>query len=107
VLELDPHLNVLVGVSNIGKSSVSRALSCLLFNQWDKSWVRTGSKFARISVTTDTGVEVIREKGEKINRYLLTVPGGQRVLYLEVITWIGLSVKSTEIRTKYRRKLPL
>lgn len=81
VLDLDPNLNVLVGVSNIGKSSVSRALSCLLFNQWDKSWVRSGCKFARISLFTDTGIEVVREKGEKVNRYVLTLPGGQSQVF--------------------------
>lgn len=81
VLDLDPHLNVLVGVSNIGKSSVSRALSCLLFNQWDKSWVRSGTKFARITVVSDTGIEVVREKGEKVNRYILTLPGGQPQIF--------------------------
>ncbi len=65
---LSPNLNILVGVSNVGKSSVARALSLILFNKWDKSWCRFGAKYCRVTIQTDTGIEVVREKGEKINR---------------------------------------
>jgi DNA repair protein SbcC/Rad50 len=71
---LSPNLNILVGVSNVGKSSVARALSLVLFNQWDKSWCKFGAKYCRVSVLTDSGVEVVREKGDKVNRYILRIP---------------------------------
>ena len=72
---LSPNLNILIGVTNVGKSSVARALSLILFNQWDKSWVRFGAKFCRITLLTNTGIEVIRDKGDKVNRYVLRLPG--------------------------------
>jgi len=71
---LSPNLNILVGVSNVGKSSVARALSLVLYNQWDKSWVRYGSKFCRITLETSTGIVVVREKGDKVNKYTLRLP---------------------------------
>jgi DNA repair protein SbcC/Rad50 len=72
---LSPNLNILVGISNVGKSSVARALSLILFNKWDKSWCRFGTKYCKVTIQTDTGIEVMREKGEKINRYILRLPG--------------------------------
>lgn len=81
IFNLDNRLNILVGVSNVGKSSVARALSLLLFNTWDKSWVRFGAKYCRITITTDTGTEVVREKGDKANRYILRLPNVPEQLF--------------------------
>src|SRR5690348_14801743 len=78
---LSPNLNILVGISNVGKSSVARALSLVLFNQWDKSWCRFGAKFCRVTLAMSTGGEVVREKGEKINRYILRLPGQSEQLF--------------------------
>jgi exonuclease SbcC len=78
---LSPNLNVLVGVSNVGKSSVARALSLILFNQWDKSWVKFGAKHCRVTIMTDTGISVIREKGEKVNKYILFFDGASATTY--------------------------
>jgi|SRR6185295_13847111 len=78
---LSPNLNILVGVSNVGKSSVARALALVLYNQWDKSWCRFGAKYCRITLETSTGVVVIREKGDKVNRYILRSPGSPEQLF--------------------------
>ncbi len=78
---LSPNLNILVGVSNVGKSSVARALSLVLYNQWDKSWCRFGAKYCRITLETNTGVVVIREKGDKVNRYILRLPSQPEQLF--------------------------
>src|ERR1035437_8616061 len=78
---LSPNLNILVGVSNVGKSSVARALSLVLFNQWDKSWCKFGTKYCRISIKTNTGIEVVREKGDKVNRYILRLQGQSEQLF--------------------------
>src|SRR5277367_6812145 len=69
----DKGLNLVVGSSNQGKTSLVRALSLVLYNQWDKSWVRVGSAFCKITLTMDNGITVIREKGEKVNKYILQV----------------------------------
>jgi exonuclease SbcC len=79
--ELSPHLNILVGVSNVGKSSVARALSLVLYNQWDKSWVRFGTKSCRITLETSTGITVVREKGDKLNRYILRLPNSPEQVF--------------------------
>jgi exonuclease SbcC len=78
---LSPNLNILVGVSNVGKSSVARALSLVLYNQWDKSWCRYGAKFCRITLETSTGLVIIREKGDKVNRYILRSPDSPEQLF--------------------------
>ncbi len=78
---LSPNLNILVGVTNVGKSSVARALSLVLFNQWDKSWCKFGAKYCRITLETSTGIMVVREKGEKINRYILRLPNQPEQLF--------------------------
>ena len=39
----------IVGRSDIGKSATRRALQSVLFNEWDKSFIRTNSKEAKIS----------------------------------------------------------
>ncbi len=74
-LQLHPQLNVIVGTGNSGKTAIVRALSFVLFGQWSPSWVRHGAKFCRITLSTDTGVEVVREKGDKVNRYIITKDG--------------------------------
>jgi len=71
----DKGLNVLVGVSNSGKTSIARALSLVLYNTWDKSWVRNGSLFAQVTLMMESGITVVRKKGDKVNEYTLTVPG--------------------------------
>jgi len=78
---LSPNLNILVGVSNVGKSSVARALSLILYNQWDKSWCRFGAKYCRITLETSTGITVIREKGDKVNRFILRSPASPEQLF--------------------------
>jgi DNA repair ATPase RecN len=78
---LSPNLNILVGVSNVGKSSVARALSLVLFNQWDKSWCKFGAKYCRITLETSTGIVVVREKGDKVNRFILRLPSQPEQLF--------------------------
>jgi exonuclease SbcC len=73
--EFDRGLNILVGSSNQGKTACARALSLVLYNIFDKSWPRVGSSFCTVTLTMDSGVVVIRKKGEKINQYILQVPG--------------------------------
>jgi DNA repair protein SbcC/Rad50 len=69
----DKGLNLVVGSSNQGKTSLVRALSLILYNTWDKSWVKVGSAFCKITLMMDNGITVIREKGEKVNKYVLQV----------------------------------
>ena len=111
VFNLDKGLNVIVGLSNSGKSSLSRALSLLLFNTWDKSWVRFGSKYCRVTIQTDTGIEVVREKGEKINRYILRLPNQSEQLFesfgISVPEAVQQALKIQEVQIDTTDKLNL
>lgn len=78
-LQLHPQFNALIGTGNSGKTAVVRALAFVLFGQWSPSWVRHGAKFCRITLLTSTGVEVVREKGDKVNRYIITQNGTPQV----------------------------
>jgi len=61
-------MNLIVGLSNSGKSAIIRALACVVNNRWEKSMVRTGYEFCRVRVETERGwVEC--ERGEKVNRW--------------------------------------
>ena len=61
-------MNLIVGLSNSGKSAIIRALACVVDNRWEKSMVRTGYEFCRVRVETEKGwVECA--SGEKINRW--------------------------------------
>lgn len=80
-LDFHPNFNCIVGTGNVGKSSIVRALGCILYGQWEPSWVRFGATSAKISLTTDAGVKVIREKGEKVNKYTVQKPGEKDQVY--------------------------
>ncbi len=71
-LDLDlSAVNIIVGETNKGKSSILRALSAVLFNSIEgSSFVRKGSDNSRIEVLVD-GHEIVLEKGKGCNRYLV------------------------------------
>lgn len=81
VIDFHPNFNVIRGTGNSGKSSIVRALSCILYGVWEGRWVRDNEKTCKLSLVMDNGVEVIREKGEKVNKYTLRVPGFSEQVY--------------------------
>lgn len=81
VLNFHPNFNCIVGTGNSGKSALVRALSFILFGQWEQSWVRNGASLCRITLEMDNGTVVIREKGAKVNRYIAQVPGLAQQIY--------------------------
>lgn len=59
-------LNLLVGESNSGKSSIIRSAAAVVNNQWSKEMVRNGCNSCKVKMETEHGwVEC--ERGEKIN----------------------------------------
>lgn len=70
-----PHLNVLVGPSDSGKSAILRALRWVLFNTpRGNDFVQTGKKQCKVSLTLSNGTEIVRMRGTSVNRYILRVP---------------------------------
>jgi len=60
-----------VGPSNIGKSALRRALTCLLYNQSEESYIRTGSKECSVEVIFDSGKNVIWKRNTDTSWYII------------------------------------
>lgn len=67
-ITFNENLNLIVGISNSGKSSLIRAMGVVVNNNWTKDMVRTGCDFCRVTLQTERGW-VEAERGEKINRW--------------------------------------
>lgn len=84
-ISFQDHLNLIVGLSNSGKSSIIRAMGVVVNNNWNKQMVRTGYEFCTVKIQTDKGwVEV--ERGEKVNRWKCKQNDGQIQLFKNVGT---------------------
>lgn len=72
VLKLDPHMNVIVGETNSGKSSIVRALWWLAFGKpAGDSFVRKNTRTpAMVEVTCESGT-LAKVRGTGINQYIL------------------------------------
>lgn len=65
-IHFGPGLNLLVGESNSGKSSIIRSAAAVVNNQWTKEMVRNGCNSCKVKMETERGwVEC--ERGEKVN----------------------------------------
>lgn len=67
-VEFTDGLNLLIGQSNQGKSSIIRGLALVVANQFDKEQVRTGCDFCEITVETDKGY-VKAQRGDSVNKW--------------------------------------
>lgn len=70
-LDFEPGVNCIVGPSDVGKSSVVRALGWVVFNRpLGEAFVRDGAKSCSVEVKTDT-VTVKRVRSSKRNAYVV------------------------------------
>lgn len=93
-IELSPKINIFLGKGNRGKSAVIRALKWIFFNEpQGTGFIKKGETFASCSVTLDNDYTIIRERGDKINRYVLISPDNQRVEYSNFGREIPLDIK--------------
>lgn len=84
-IEFTEGMNLIVGQSNSGKSSILRALRMVVDNEWNKDMVRNGYEYCRVRVTTDRGW-VEAERGEKVNRWRCQENEGELQEYKKVGT---------------------
>ena len=75
-INLDGGFVCIAGRTRSGKSSVLRALNFLFNDVWSDSFIRTGEKSVKVAVTLDNGIKVIREKGNGLNKIIVTNPDG-------------------------------
>lgn len=67
----------IAGKTRSGKTSVLRALNFLFNDVWSDSFIRTGEKSVSVKVTLDSGILVERQKGNGLNKIIITFADGQ------------------------------
>ncbi|MBP5458657.1 MAG: AAA family ATPase [Clostridia bacterium] len=86
-IEFTEGLNLLIGQSNQGKSSIIRGLALVVANQFDKDQVRTGCEFCEVTVETDKGY-VRAQRGEAVNRWEVKPADGEVKTYRSIGTGV-------------------
>ena len=76
-IEFSDGLNLIIGQSNQGKSSIVRALAMVVANRFDRDSVRTGAKYCSVTVETEKGT-VTAERGEDTNHWIIETPQGKK-----------------------------
>ena len=77
-IDLPPGLTIIVGESDRGKSAIIRALRWVFENEPSGTeFIRAGTKTCRVSIETDEGVTVIRERTPTRNRYIVKYADGR------------------------------
>ena len=81
-VEFVPGFNVIVGASDQGKSAIIRALKWLLFNEpRGADFIRVGATACQVTLVLADGTLVTRERTTSRNRYYLTLPGQEEVVF--------------------------
>lgn len=76
-------VNVILGSSNVGKTAILRAINwCLYDTPKGTGFIRTGSSFARVTLTLSNGYIVTRRKtNSSSGSYIVVSPTGERAEY--------------------------
>jgi exonuclease SbcC len=77
VYNFDPHINLIVGSSENGKSASIRGIVFALYNIYNGDLVNWDQKFAQVTVEYFDGAILKRTKGKDINRVEFKYPGQQ------------------------------
>ncbi|MGE5379586.1 MAG: AAA family ATPase [Methylocystaceae bacterium] len=83
-LDLSSGVNIIVGPSDVGKTSVIRALRWLYYNQpRGSSFIRMGTSDCWVEVETEEQIIVRRYRNEaaRKNGYLLIIPGQEPMVF--------------------------
>lgn len=81
-IEFGSGLNVIVGPSDHGKSSIIRALRWALFNEpRGADFIRTGESECRVTVELSSGTTITRSRSSSKNRYILNAPNGAEQVF--------------------------
>lgn len=69
-IQFTEGLNVIIGQSDGGKSSIIRALSAVCYNTWDSDSMRVGQHCCKLTLETDKGIVTLtKDTKSKINAY--------------------------------------
>lgn len=94
-IDFDPYLTVITGVTDVGKSSILRALQWICLNQPSgDSFIRNGSGTAECVLEVDDR-DIIRRRGKSINGYSIDGKDleafGQGIVPDEIASFLNLS----------------
>lgn len=80
--ELSSNINIIKGSSYSGKSAFIRALDFFFYGgRIDESYVRRGEDIFKIEITLNDDTVIIREKGDKYNRFVIKKEGVKDGVY--------------------------
>ncbi|WP_017727392.1 AAA family ATPase [Halalkalibacterium ligniniphilum] len=75
-IDFSTGLNVIVGQSDSGKTSILRAIRWVLYNQpRGTDFMRVGADFVRVTVTFSNKTTIVRERTASKNRYVIKKEG--------------------------------
>lgn len=75
-LEFSNSLNIIVGASDSGKTSILRAIKWVLYNEpLGDYFIRKGSEEVSVTLVFNDETEVTRYRGKSKNQYILTING--------------------------------
>ena len=75
VLNLDEHVNVILGSSDVGKTAILRALGWVFFNEpQGTAFIRAGETSASVELIYSDGYSVKRIRNKKFNGYHINHP---------------------------------
>ena len=86
-IDFTEGLNLIIGQSNQGKSSIVRAIAMVVANRFTIESVRTGTEFCTVRIDTDKGF-VQAERGESRNHWIVGTPDGQQKEYRNIGTTV-------------------
>ncbi len=87
-------LNVIVGESRNGKTTILRALRWLYFNEpRGNSYIRAGETRCEVGVTLVDGTQIERIRDNKVNCYVLNIPGQEEQVFSKFNADVPLEVQ--------------
>jgi exonuclease SbcC len=77
-IDFSKNLNVIIGESRQGKTSILRAIRWVLENKpTGRSMIRHGEDYCSVKIKLANGTIIMREIGHKINGYKIIMPNGE------------------------------
>jgi len=87
------NLNFIVGVTDAGKTAIVRGLRWVFYNRKPRNFRRYGSDKTSVLIELDDGTEIIREKSDEVNRYVIC-KGGRKQIFDSFGTEVPLEIRN-------------
>ncbi|MGD2071882.1 MAG: AAA family ATPase [Candidatus Thorarchaeota archaeon] len=83
ILDLNPNLNIITGLTDTGKSAIFRAIEwlCNFSNVSEVDYRKEGTKETSVKAWTDNGFQIQRIRSNTLNRYILNKEGCEEKVF--------------------------